>query len=134
MDIVNDRRVQDGCSKKRPDIFIDMGNQIIIIEIDENKHTHYDNSCENRRIMELSQDVGHRSIVLIRFNPDSYKNGDVKVASCWGIEKQFGICIVKNKKAWSERLQNLKETVNYWINNETERIIESVYLYYDENE
>jgi hypothetical protein len=44
------------------------------IEIDENQHVAYDCSCENKRIMELSQDVGHRPIVFIRFNPDGYKD------------------------------------------------------------
>ena len=35
-----------------------------------------DCSCENKRIMEISQDLGHRPIVFIRFNPDEYnKNG-----------------------------------------------------------
>jgi len=57
---------------------------IIIIEVDENKHTNYDCNCENKRLMELSQDLQHRPIVFIRFNPYSYtdKNG-VKIASYW---------------------------------------------------
>ena len=69
-----DKKIQDGCSTRRPDLFLDLGYQIIIIEIDENQHIDYDCSCENKRIMELSQDVGHRPIVFIRFNPDDYKN------------------------------------------------------------
>ena len=40
----------------------------------ENKHTDYDYSCEHKRLMELSQDLQHRSIVFIRFNPDAYVN------------------------------------------------------------
>jgi hypothetical protein len=34
-----------------------MGSHIIIVEIDENKHTDYDCSCENKRLMELSKDL-----------------------------------------------------------------------------
>ena len=66
-----DKTINDGCSKRRPDLLLDFGYQIVIIEIDENQHNNYDCSCENKRIMELSQDLGHRPIVFIRFNPDS---------------------------------------------------------------
>jgi hypothetical protein len=38
--------------------------------------------------MEISQDVGHRPLVFIRFNPDDYKKKDGKnVLSCWKILK-----------------------------------------------
>ena len=33
---VCDKRVVDGCSKRRPDLLLDMGTHIIIIEVDEN--------------------------------------------------------------------------------------------------
>ena len=50
------------------------------------------------RIMELSQDVGHKPIIFIRFNPDEYtdENGDC-VTSCWGVNK-LGLCVVKKSK------------------------------------
>jgi hypothetical protein len=34
-----------------------------------------DISCENKRTMEISRDLGHRNIVFIRFNPDDYMIG-----------------------------------------------------------
>ena len=46
--------------------------QIIIVEIDEYQHENITYSCENKRIMEISQDLGHRPIIFIRFNPDEY--------------------------------------------------------------
>ena len=131
---ISDKTIQDGCSKRRPDLFLDMGYQIIILEIDENQHTDYDCSCENKRIMELSQDVNHRPIIFIRFNPDEYTNQDNKISSCWGITKN-GICIIKEskKKEWSRRLESLGEQINYWINpvNKTDKTIEVVQLFYD---
>ena len=80
---------------------LDLGYQVIIVEIDENQHIDYDCSCENKRIMELSQDVGHRPIIFIRFNPDEYHVGESRHSSCWGINKS-GICVVKktHKKEW----------------------------------
>jgi hypothetical protein len=71
---VSDKKVQNDCSRRRPDLLLDMGSHIIIVEIDENAHTNYVHSCENKRLIELSQDLGHRAIVFIRFNPDDYIN------------------------------------------------------------
>jgi hypothetical protein len=84
--IINDKVINGGCSKRRPDLLIDLNTHVIIIEIDEEQHTTYDTICENKRIMEISQDLGHPNIVFIRFNPDSYINkNEKKVKSCWGI-------------------------------------------------
>jgi hypothetical protein len=124
--------IQGGCSKRRPDLLLDLGEQVIIIEIDENRHIDYDCSCENKRLMELSQDLQHRPIVFIRFNPDSYKKNGKNITSCWSINGN-GICIVSKlkKDKWLERLNVLVEQTNYWINNRTNKTIEIVQLFYD---
>ncbi len=129
---VADKRVQDGCSNRRPDLLLDMGTHIIIVEIDENKHTDYDCSCEHKRLMLLSQDVGHRPIVFIRFNPDSYTNQEgVLVKSCWKLNKLGVIAVPKNKQdEWSQRIESLTEQIQYWIDNPTEKTIEIVELFY----
>ena len=131
---ITDKKVQDGCSRRRPDLLLDLGYQVIIIEIDENQHIRYDSTCENKRTMELSQDVGHRPIVFIRFNPDDYMNGGNKITSCWGLTKQ-GICTVKKTKniEWEERLNALSTQIDYWIdeNNKTDKTVEIVQLFYD---
>jgi hypothetical protein len=133
-DWVTDKRISDGCSKRRPDLLLDLGYQIIIIEIDENQHIDYDCSCENKRIMELSKDVDHRPIIFIRFNPDDYRKNVENIASCWGINKK-GICVVKKSKKdeWEQRLNVLESTINYWINssNKTNKTIEIIQLFYD---
>ena len=136
VDWIDDKIVNGGCSKKRPDLLLDLGYQVIIVEIDENQHTDYDCSCENKRIMELSQDVGHRPIVFIRFNPDDYETRDsTNISSCWGTDG-LGICVVKKdkKKEWQERLNCLKNTIDYWIvpENKTNKTIETIELFYDE--
>jgi hypothetical protein len=131
---ITDKKVQDGCSRRRPDLLLDLGYQVIIIEIDENQHTDYDCTCENKRTMELSQDVGHRPIVFIRFNPDDYVDGDKKVTSCWGLNK-LGICTVKKtkKKEWEERLNALSSQIDYWIDesNKTDKTVETIQLFYN---
>ena len=111
---------------------IDVGFQIIIIEVDENQHNQYDCYFENKRLMELSQDVGFRPIIFIRFNPDSYKINDKKITSCWYINK-LGIYQINKKKIneWNDRLKNLKETIEYWCNLQ-HKTIEIIQLYYNQ--
>jgi hypothetical protein len=129
---ITDKKVNDGCSMRRPDILLDLGYQVLIIEIDENAHQDYDCSCENKRIMELSQDVGHRPIIFIRFNPDSYREGTRKIPSCWE-QNMNGICVVKNKEDWEYRLNTLEAQIKYWsmLSNTTNKIIETIQLFYD---
>jgi hypothetical protein len=133
---ISDKQIKEGCSKRRPDLLLDLGYQVIIIEVDENQHIDYDCSCENKRLMQLSQDLGHRPIIFIRFNPDDYINQDSeKIVSCWGYNKS-GISIIKKtqKKEWRERLESLKQQINYWSNpeNVTNKTIEIIQLYYNQ--
>jgi hypothetical protein len=131
---IADKTIHGGCSKRRPDLVLDVGYQVVIVEIDENQHMDYDCSCENKRIMELSKDIGHRPIVFIRFNPDDYAEKDRQVSSCWGANKK-GVCIVKKskKEEWKNRLTALETQITYWIQpaNATHKTIETIELFYD---
>ena len=129
---IADKIIKDGCSKRRPDLLLDMATHVIIIEVDENKHSNYESSCENKRLMELSQDLGHRPIVFIRFNPDAYTNADgVKITSCWRLNKLGVMSIMQTKqKEWTERILKLTDTIDYWIKNVNEKTIEIIELYY----
>jgi hypothetical protein len=133
---ISDKRVKDGCSKRRPDLLLDLGYQVIIVEIDEHQHTDYDCTCENKRLMELSQDVYHRPIVFIRFNPDEYMDKDKKITSCWGVNK-LGICSLKKTKMkeWNTRLEFLKSQIEYWSNSEnmSDKTIQIVELFYNQS-
>jgi hypothetical protein len=130
---VADKKIQDGCSRRRPDLLLDLGYQVIIVEIDENQHIDYDCTCENKRLMEISQDIGHRPLILIRFNPDSYVNRKNEIIkSCWKAN-QNGIFIIHKEKNidWNNRLATLKSQVEYWSENQTDKTIEVVHLYYN---
>jgi len=41
-DWISDKTITGGCSRRRPDLLLDLFYQIIIIEIDENQHIVYD--------------------------------------------------------------------------------------------
>lgn len=68
--IVFDKKIPDGCSRHRPDIFIDFGSHCLVIEVDEHRHRAYE--CEMKRMTTLFEDVYYRSIIFLRFNPDGY--------------------------------------------------------------
>jgi hypothetical protein len=123
-----DEIINNGCSRRRPDIRLELYTHNIVIEVDENQHRDYDVSCENKRTMEIFQDLGSRNIVFIRFNPDDYDN----ITSCWGVNKN-GICVVKKSKAkeWTQRLNELKKQIKYWLVKIPEKEVEIVQLFYD---
>ena len=133
INIIIDKPIYDGCSKRRPDLFIDLGYQVIICEIDEEQHNSYNSICENKRIMEISKDLYHRPLIIIRFNPDSYIDelGN-KIPSCWHSDKR-GIYKLNNKYVieWNKRLEILKNTISYWIKNTSDKTIEIINLFYN---
>ncbi|QIG60144.1 hypothetical protein [Dishui Lake large algae virus 1] len=135
--IIFDKRIDNGCSSRRPDIFIDFGEYVLIVEIDENQHQAYDCSCENRRLMELFRDAGSRPMVIIRFNPDQYYDIKEKsVSSCWGYTKDKGLCYVKDnkKKEWAQRLEGLRTAIQLQIKYTGNRKeVDVIHLFYDEN-
>lgn len=129
---VADKTVQDGCSKRRPDLLLELGSHVIVVEIDENKHNSYDCSCQNKRLMEISQDVGHRPVIFIRFNPDAYtdQHGN-KITSCWRINGYGVLQIAKSKREeWDKRMGALLQHIEYWIQNVPTKTVEIIELFY----
>ena len=127
LNVVNDRSIGGGCSEKRPDFFIELLTHVIIVEVDENAHMRYAPICENKRMMELSEDVAHRPLVFIRFNPDGNSTGP----SCWGVDGS-GLAVVKKKRAieWQERLAALTAAIGFWKVTIPEKTVELIKLFY----
>ena len=133
---ITDKKIENGCSYRRPDLLLDLGYQVIVIEIDETQHRNYIEICNNRRTMEISKDLNHRPIIFIRFNPDAYRDKSNKlINSCWKIDKKR-LCSINKKyqDQWIERLSKLKSTIEFWCNenNKSEKTIEVIYLFFDE--
>ena len=128
-----DKKIQGGCSKRRPDIFIDLFTHTIIIEIDEDNHNNYDIICENKRIMELFEDLANRPIVFIRFNPDKYTNDKGNtIKSCFKYHRISGVPILENEAEWNNRLEKLKNTISKYISSIPEKEVTIEYLFYSE--
>jgi hypothetical protein len=138
--MVFDKAVDGGCSKKRPDVLIDVLLYSIIIECDENQHKNYE--CENKRTMQLFEDLGNRPLILIRFNPDSYIEGsseesNQKVDGCFKpLTKIEDIHKKKfyelNEEEWKRRVDILEEVIKDKISFEVpQKEIEEIKLFYN---
>lgn len=127
-----DKTIQGGCSRRRPDMLADLGSHVVIVEVDEHRHDEYECICENRRIMEISKDLGHRPVVCIRFNPDAYVGLDgAKVASPWRQNSVGANTVMKSHQAaWDERLSALSYIIAYWMIQKPEKMVEVIELYY----
>jgi len=118
--IVHNQKINNGCSSKRPDWYIDLFTHVIIIECDENSHSHYDPICENRRMMEISADFGHRPCIFIRFNPDKYKG-----KKCFEFEGNKILPTV----TWEKRKTVLLNIIKKHINVISEKTIDVIPLF-----
>lgn len=123
--MVFDKVVEGGCSKRRPDVRIDMGTHSIMIECDENQHRGY--NCETKRMMELFEDCGSRPIVFLRINPDGYTYQNTVYPSCFRSTNN-GLSV--DKKEFERRMKMLVERIEYFKNNFPQReVIVEEYCY-----
>jgi hypothetical protein len=105
---------------------IEQFTHTILIECDEDSHKSYDPVCENRRIMELFQDLGNRPLVMIRFNPDKNNKSD----GCFKFTKENALSL--NKKEWTKRIEKLSERIQYYLDNIPTKEVTIEHLFYDE--
>ena len=63
------------CTRRRPDIRFEMPTHDVIVEVDENQHRGYDESCECARISEIVGAIGGKSVAFVRYNPDAVRYG-----------------------------------------------------------
>lgn len=100
VDFIQDKRVQEGCSKRRPDFLFEMFTHTVIVECDENDHKDYSTTCEIAKLNETFTDLTDRPMVLIRFNSYKYKG-----KSCFDKDCK----LIKNE--WERRIKVLKKEV-----------------------
>jgi hypothetical protein len=70
----NSSKMLQGCSKKRPDIYFELLKHCVIVEVDEHQHNAYADSCECARLNEIVNGIGGKTVIIIRFNPDTTKH------------------------------------------------------------
>jgi hypothetical protein len=67
------------CTRKRPDIRFELATHDVIVEVDENQHRGYEESCECARISEIVGAIGGKAVVFIRYNPDNVRSNGSRV-------------------------------------------------------
>lgn len=62
------------CGLERPDFIFDYSalGFVIIVEVDENQHKSYLETCECQRMVNIYNGYGGVSVMFIRYNPDKY--------------------------------------------------------------
>ena len=59
----------------RPDIYYDLGDRGLIVEVDEEQHQSYPVTCEAKRMVEIAMTIAVPTVFL-RYNPDRCQNAD----------------------------------------------------------
>jgi len=94
-------------TKRRPDLIIGSNNElIIIVDCDEKQHIGYNPSCEIGRMDEILDELKSTRTIIIRWNPDSCKNNDIKLKKNHKerlIELENLIIQLINKKDWENQ-------------------------------
>jgi hypothetical protein len=65
------------CTRRRPDIRFETPTHDVIVEVDENQHKGYTESCECARVCEIVGAIGGKPVVFVRYNPDAVRMGGI---------------------------------------------------------
>jgi hypothetical protein len=110
---IHNKSVGFVCGNYRPDIKLDAGTHLVIVEIDEDQHRQYDEHCEVARMYNIFQAEG-LMCVFIRYNPDVFRDG------------------VRAQKVHEvKRLQLLEETIEHHLNTIPEEEMSVYRLFYN---
>lgn len=113
----NSSKMLQGCSKKRPDVYFELNKHCLIVEIDEHQHNTYGDSCECARINEIVNGIGGKSVIIIRFNPDTTRNKN-KVLN-YKLSDKIDLLVKKIKEEINKNYDNF--------------IVKIIQLYYNDN-
>ena len=126
-----DKKIENGKSMRRPDVYIELGTHSIILELDENSHKDKFYNCENKRSMELFRDLGtNRPLVFIRINPDAYTIGNNKISSCFSFNSNGKLIL--DELSWDNRMKDVMNTIDFYIKNIPDCEFTQIYKFYDE--
>ncbi len=126
----HDRRVPDGCSGLRPDLLLQMGSHVLILEVDEHAHRSTAPQCEVARLNEISSELNFQPVAVLRFNPDAYTDSHgVRHASCFRLNND-GFEVVRDKAAFEQRLARLFARIEHHVAAVPAEMLVVEYLFY----
>jgi hypothetical protein len=126
-----DKQIDNGCTKRRPDLIIDCLTHVINIEIDEEQHKakSYTPECEESRYNDLYTAFGDRPFICIRFNPDKYVQKENNII--WNMEGIFSSTKKIDEKELEYRINILIKEINQTIREIPDETFKIKYLFYD---
>lgn len=121
----------------KPDLYIRVSDQFaLVIEVDENQHNSpgYVPCSERARSLWIQQALKVESIVMIRYNPDSFTDvHGVKWAGSFSYDSGGKLRLTeKHKPAWESRMMTLFRTIEHFLEFGTDKTCDVVCLCYDE--
>lgn len=109
---------------------MDFGTHCVMIEIDENRHLNY--SCEEKRMVDLYEDVGFRKCVFLRFNPDGYREAGTRYTTPFSFTAA-GAMVVEEIEM-KRRMEELIQRVHHFKGCEPTEMLTIEYLFYGDEE
>ena len=129
-----------GSTNKRPDIVIVCENNVIVIEVDEFQHKKesksgkkYSKENEENKMKLIKEyyKSQNKKTIYIRFNPDDYlTKNNKKINSAWK-ENEDKLLIVVDETDWKNRLEILKQKINFYLKKKEIKNNSTNYLFYD---
>lgn len=133
--IIANKKIEGGSSLRRPDVLINRDDYSIIVEIDERQHRSYSTYSKEKneqRMKDLILDLSGRKIVIIRFNPDSYKDANRIVRkSLFSKTRRDRIYKIGCPNKYEERMNVLKDLLVHYLHNAPIEALVEHRLYYD---
>lgn len=102
----------------RPDVYYDLVDRALVVEVDEDEHATYPVHCEAKRMAEMAMSL-HKPTVFLRYNPDRLEETDGRAT----------------RVTARRRLAALAHRVRHWIavpRHAWEPLLHVEYLWYSE--
>ena len=103
------------CGRERPDFLFDMGTHVVILEVDEGQHKDRQCTCEQARMVNVTQGLGGLHVRWLRYNPDAFKLPSGR----------------QSQVSDTRRHAHLLEWLRLSMKTVPATMLEIVYLYYD---
>lgn len=105
------------CGRERPDFVIEAATHVIVLEVDEHQHNDRHPECEMYRMINISQSFGGTPVIFLRYNPDTFKVGRMKIDT-------------KKGDRYERLLTAIEYLRDYYA--EPDYFLSVAYLFYDE--
>ena len=90
-----------------------------------------DNSYELFNMYHITKNNNNEYIVKMHTTFTTHNFNTLKHAVAWCTFDKRNMLYESKKNEWTQRLHTLEEQINYWIINRTDKTIEIIQLFYD---